>query len=88
MYSSNDRARRALAAAPWLAYPLVVWAGLSLGGPRVAASLVLVALAARTLPLWRSSAAAARGHTALATLDREGALLFETPPEIVQRIRG
>ena len=31
---------------------------------------------------------AARGHTALATLDREGALLFETPPEIVARIRG
>ena len=31
---------------------------------------------------------AARGHTALATLDREGELLFETPPEIVQRIRG
>lgn len=60
VYSSNDRARRALAAAPWLAYPLVVWAGLSLGGPRVAASLVLVALAARTLPLWRSTAGAAR----------------------------
>jgi acyl-CoA thioester hydrolase len=30
---------------------------------------------------------AARGHTALATLDREGALLFETPAEIVRRIR-
>jgi acyl-CoA thioester hydrolase len=31
---------------------------------------------------------AARGHTVLATLDREGGLLFETPPEIVARIRG
>ena len=60
MYSSNDRARRALAAAPWLAYPLVVWAGLRLSGPRVAAALVLVALAARTLPLWRSTAGEAR----------------------------
>jgi len=60
VYSSNDRVRRILAAAPWLAYPLVVWAGLSLGGPRVAAALVLVALAARTLPLWRSTAGEAR----------------------------
>ena len=31
---------------------------------------------------------AARGHTALATLDRDGALLFETPAEIVRRILG
>lgn len=31
---------------------------------------------------------AARGHTALATLDRDGTLLFETPDEIVRRIRG
>jgi acyl-CoA thioester hydrolase len=31
---------------------------------------------------------AARGHTTLATLDGEGALLFETPPEILHRIRG
>jgi acyl-CoA thioester hydrolase len=29
---------------------------------------------------------AARGHTSLATLDREGTLLFETPGEIVRRI--
>jgi acyl-CoA thioester hydrolase len=31
---------------------------------------------------------AARGHTTLATLDREGGLLFETPDEIQRRIRG
>jgi acyl-CoA thioester hydrolase len=31
---------------------------------------------------------AARGHTALATLDRSGTLRFETPAEIVRRIRG
>jgi acyl-CoA thioester hydrolase len=31
---------------------------------------------------------AARGHTWLATLDREGKLLFETPDEVVRRIRG
>lgn len=31
---------------------------------------------------------AARGHTALATLDRDGNLLFEVPEEIVRRIRG
>jgi acyl-CoA thioester hydrolase len=31
---------------------------------------------------------AARGHTMLATLDREGGLLLETPPEILRRIRG
>jgi acyl-CoA thioester hydrolase len=31
---------------------------------------------------------AARGHTLLATLDREGGLLFETPEEILRRIRG
>jgi acyl-CoA thioester hydrolase len=31
---------------------------------------------------------AARGHTMLATLDRAGGLLLETPPEIVRRIRG
>lgn len=31
---------------------------------------------------------AARGHTALATLDAEGRLLLETPPAIVERIRG
>src|SRR5688572_22694401 len=31
---------------------------------------------------------AARGHTVLATLDREGGLLFETPEEILRRIRG
>ena len=30
---------------------------------------------------------AARGHTSLATLDREGTLLFEVPDEIVRRIR-
>jgi acyl-CoA thioester hydrolase len=30
---------------------------------------------------------AARGHTALATLDREGTLLFEVPDEILRRIR-
>ncbi len=60
VYGSNDRPRRALAAAPWLAYPLAVWAALTLCGPRAAASLVLVALAARTLPLWRGTAAAAR----------------------------
>ena len=40
--------------------------------------------------LWNltSGRRAARGHTLLATLDREGVLLFETPPEIVARIRG
>ena len=57
---SNDRARRALASAPWLAYPLAVWASLSVAGPRVAASLVLVALAVRTWPLWRRATAATR----------------------------
>ena len=31
---------------------------------------------------------AAHGHTAIATLDREGRLRLETPPEIVARIRG
>jgi acyl-CoA thioester hydrolase len=31
---------------------------------------------------------AARGHTSLATLDGEGKLLFETPQEVVRRIRG
>lgn len=31
---------------------------------------------------------AARGHTALATLDGEGNLLFETPAPIVSRIEG
>jgi acyl-CoA thioester hydrolase len=31
---------------------------------------------------------AARGHTALATLDREGGLLFEIPDEILRRIHG
>jgi acyl-CoA thioester hydrolase len=31
---------------------------------------------------------AARGHTMLATLDREGGLLFETPPEVLRKIRG
>jgi acyl-CoA thioester hydrolase len=31
---------------------------------------------------------AARGHTTLATLDREGGLLFATPPEVLRKIRG
>jgi acyl-CoA thioester hydrolase len=31
---------------------------------------------------------AARGHTMLATLDREGGLLLETPPEVLRKIRG
>jgi uncharacterized membrane protein len=83
VYSSNDRARRALATAPWLAYPLVVWAGLSLSGPRVAASLVLVALAARTLPLWRSTAGAARRQLlvplAAATAPAAGAAWLDDP---------
>ena len=30
----------------------------------------------------------AHGHTAIATLDRDGRLRLETPPEIVARIRG
>jgi uncharacterized membrane protein len=60
VYSSNDRARRAWAAAPWLAYPLAIWAVLTLYGPRAAAWLMLVALAARALPLWWSSRAAER----------------------------
>jgi acyl-CoA thioester hydrolase len=46
---------------------------------------VLIAFEVWNLTLDRR---AARGHTALATLDREGALLFETPAEIVRRIRG
>ena len=66
MYSSNDPARRAWAAAPWLAYPLALWAALALLGPRAAASLVLMALAARALPLWRSGAAAERRQLLMA----------------------
>jgi hypothetical protein len=31
---------------------------------------------------------AAHGHTTLATLDRDGRLLLETPGEIAERIRG
>lgn len=60
VYSSNAGARRVLAALPWLAYPFVVWAGLELSGPRTAAALVGVLLAARALPLWRGGAEAAR----------------------------
>ena len=40
--------------------------------------------------IWNESSdrRAARGHTTLATLDGEGVLRFETPPEILARIRG
>jgi acyl-CoA thioester hydrolase len=40
--------------------------------------------------IWNETQAfrAARGHTALATLDGDGRLLFEVPDEIVRRIRG
>ena len=60
VYSSTASTKRALSAALWLAYPLAVWAGLALSGPRAAAALVLVALAARTLPFWRSTGATER----------------------------
>ena len=59
MYSSDDAARRALAALPWLAYPLAVWGGLALGGARVAGALVVAALALRSLLVLRADSAAA-----------------------------
>jgi len=43
----------------WLAYPLAVWGGLALSGPRAAGALVLAALAGRTLLLWRRAEPAA-----------------------------
>lgn len=60
MYSSTSWLRRALAVLPWLAYPLAVWAGLALAGPRAAAALVLGLLALRALPLLRARSAEAR----------------------------
>jgi uncharacterized membrane protein len=44
----------------WLAYPLAVWGGLALSGPRAAGALVLAALAGRTLLLWRRAEPATR----------------------------
>jgi uncharacterized membrane protein len=61
VYSSTSWPRRALAALPWLAYPLAVWAGLALAGTRAAAALVLGLLALRALPVLRAGAAEARG---------------------------
>jgi uncharacterized membrane protein len=46
---SDGAARRGLVALPWLAYPLAVWAGLALGGARLAGVLVIAALALRSL---------------------------------------
>jgi uncharacterized membrane protein len=44
----------------WLAYPLAVWGGLALGGPRAAGALVLAAVSARTLLVWRRAEPAAQ----------------------------
>ena len=62
MYSSAGDERRALPIGLWLAYPLAVWGGLVLSGPRAAGALVLAGLAGRTLPLWRRADGAARGR--------------------------
>jgi uncharacterized membrane protein len=50
---SSDAVRRALGALPWLAYPLAVWAALSVGGARAAGGVVIAALALRSLLAWR-----------------------------------
>jgi uncharacterized membrane protein len=52
----------------WLAYPLVVWAGLALSGPRVAAALVLALLGWRLLLLRRRLDAEARRQLLLPIL--------------------
>lgn len=44
----------------WLAYPLAVWGGLALSGPRAAGALVLATVAARTLLVWRRAEPAAQ----------------------------
>jgi uncharacterized membrane protein len=59
---SDDATERALLALPWLAYPLAVWAGLALGGVRLAGALVIAALAVRSLLVWRRAEAAAPGR--------------------------
>jgi uncharacterized membrane protein len=59
VYSSPGAEGRFWGAA-WLAYPLAVWAALVLAGPRAAGALVLAALAARALPLWRRAEPVAR----------------------------
>jgi uncharacterized membrane protein len=59
VYSSDRGDRRALAALPWLAYPLAVWAGLAFAGTRATAGVVLAALAVRTFALWRREQGAA-----------------------------
>lgn len=46
---------------------------------------IMIAYEVQNLTLGRR---AARGHTALATLDRAGTLLFATPADIAERIRG
>lgn len=82
MYSS-DAARRALGALPWLAYPLAVWAALALGGARAAGALVMAALAARSLLVWRRAEPAALGRLlvplAAAGLPAAAATLLDDP---------
>jgi uncharacterized membrane protein len=81
---------RVFAALPWLAYPLAVWAGLALGGVRLAGGLVLGALALRSLVLWRRRDARrlaapllAAGLPALAALALDDALLLLFAPALV-----
>jgi uncharacterized membrane protein len=46
----------------WLAYPLAVWGGLALSGPRAAGALVLAAAGGRALVGWRRAEPNARRH--------------------------
>jgi uncharacterized membrane protein len=77
----------------WLAYPLAVWGGLALGGPRAAGALVLAVVAARALLGWRRAEPAARrrllvpvaaaGAPALLALALDDPLLLLFVPALV-----